>query len=85
MKEGVDRIGTKDFRYRVTVKTRDELKDLADHFNDMASRLEDYGRMLTRWNESLKEEVAKRTEELEASKVALLQERQTKKSYSGGS
>ncbi len=75
LKEGVDRIGMKDFRHRVAVKTRDELKDLADHFNDMASKLEDYNHMLTRWNESLKEEVAKRTEELETSRLALLQER----------
>jgi signal transduction histidine kinase len=41
LRTGASKIGAGDLTQRISVKTKDELEDLADQFNDMAGRLQD--------------------------------------------
>ena len=75
LNEGVDHISKIDFKHRVRIKTGDEVEGLADNFNLMASKLEDFHYKITRWNEDLQNEVEKRTKELKDSEAELLGER----------
>ena len=57
LKEGVDRISQGQWEHRVTLKTGDELEDLAQQFNAMADKLQDQ-------YQNLEAKVRKRTREL---------------------
>lgn len=81
LNEGVDHIGKRDFKHRVHIKTGDEIEDLADKFNLMASRLEDFDSKITSWNEDLQNEVEKRTKELKNSEAELVRERDKLKNF----
>lgn len=52
LREGAERIGKGDFRYRIETRSRDELGELADGFNRMAENLERLQEMEERLNQS---------------------------------
>lgn len=52
LKEGAERIGRGDFRYRIEARSMDELGELADGFNRMAENLERLQEMEERLNQS---------------------------------
>lgn len=52
LREGAERIGRGDFRYRIETRSRDELGELADGFNRMAENLERLQEMEERLNQS---------------------------------
>lgn len=65
LNEGAYQIGHGHLDHRLNIKTGDELEGLADEFNTMAENLSISQKKLERWNEELRDEVAKRTVELE--------------------
>ncbi len=71
----VELIAKEDFSYRLNIKTGDELEELAERINLMTGRLEESKGRLLNWNEDLKKEVAKRTNELAESVDNLTLER----------
>jgi PAS domain S-box-containing protein len=71
----VELIAKEDFSYRLNIKTGDELEELAERINLMAGRLEESKGRLLNWNEDLKKEVEKRTNELAESVDNLTLER----------
>ncbi len=71
----VELIAKEDFSYRLNIKTGDELEELAERINLMAGRLEESKKRLLNWNEDLKKEVSKRTNELAESVNNLTLER----------
>ncbi|MBI3752659.1 MAG: HAMP domain-containing protein [Deltaproteobacteria bacterium] len=52
-----------DFEHTLNIRTGDEIEGLADHFNRMILRLKEYRETITNWNESLQEDIRKKTEE----------------------
>ncbi|MDH3973718.1 MAG: ATP-binding protein [Deltaproteobacteria bacterium] len=65
---GVESISEGDFDHKINIKTGDEIEMLAEQFNNMTSTLKESRNKLLNWNESLKDEVAERTKELELEK-----------------
>ena len=49
LREGAERIGAGDLTKRISVKTGDELEALADQFNEMAGKSEDFRRVYDHW------------------------------------
>lgn len=72
---GVDCIANEDFDYRINIRTGDEIEGLSERVNNMAERLNEAREKILRWNEELKEEVRKRTIEIELSHNELMVER----------
>jgi len=72
---GVDCIANEDFAHRINIRTGDEIEGLSERVNNMAERLNEAREKILRWNEELKEEVRKRTIELELSHNDLMVER----------
>jgi len=69
--EGAKAIAAGELGYRVAVKSRDEIGDLAFKFNQMADELEKRQKEIEKWNLELQERVDERTRELrELEKVA---------------
>lgn len=73
--EGAEYIASGDFEHRLDIRTGDEIQGLSERFNNMAERLKDARERITGWNEELKEEVKKRTLDLELSHKELMTER----------
>ncbi len=68
---GAQIIANEDFDHRISVNTKDEIAELAEQFNQMALRLKNSQRRLTRLNQALQAEVERRTEQLfQAEKMA---------------
>ncbi len=68
---GAQIIANEDFDHHITVRTKDEIEELAEQFNQMAFRLKKSQRRLTRLNQALQKEVERRTEQLfQAEKMA---------------
>ena len=65
LSEGAHLIGHGYLDYRLNIKTGDELESLANEFNTMAGNLSASQEKLKMWNEELREEVMRRTAELE--------------------
>lgn len=63
--KGVEWIAEGDFDHRLDIRTGDEIESLAHRFNSMTEKLKESRDRLQNWNESLQEEVRKRTRELE--------------------
>ena len=63
--KGVEWITDGDFDHRLDIRTGDEIEALAHRFNSMTGKLKESRDRLQNWNESLQEEVRKRTRELE--------------------
>lgn len=55
----------KDYSQRADINTNDEFKDLADHFNDMLSEVENRGLQLQQINKDLEQRVINRTQDLQ--------------------
>jgi signal transduction histidine kinase/HAMP domain-containing protein len=66
LQAGAARIGRGDLSQRISVKTGDELEDLADQFNDMAGRLQDSYADLGRKVDTRTRELARSVSELRA-------------------
>ncbi len=73
--KGADRISNEDFDHRLDIYTGDEIEGLAGRFNHMAERLKEARDRILKWNDELKEEVKKRTLEIELSHNELMAER----------
>ena len=52
LKEGAERVASRDFSFTVDVKARNELGSLADSFNSMVSRIQNYSQSLQRISKS---------------------------------
>ena len=61
--QGVEWIANADFEHTLNIRTGDEIEGLADHFNRMILRLKEDRETITNWNESLQEDIRKKTEE----------------------
>jgi signal transduction histidine kinase len=66
LQAGAARIGSGDLTQRISIKTGDELEALADQFNDMAARLQDFYTNLERKVEARTRELAQSVSELRA-------------------
>jgi signal transduction histidine kinase len=66
LQAGAARIGSGDLTQRISIKTDDELEQLADQFNDMAARLRDSYTNLERKVEARTSELAQSVSELRA-------------------
>ncbi|MBI5683094.1 MAG: HAMP domain-containing protein [Deltaproteobacteria bacterium] len=69
--QGVEWIAEGDFEHRLDIKTGDEIEELSDRFNEMGEGLKASRQRMEKWNEELKREVEKRTNELEIEKSKL--------------
>ncbi len=65
LNETAHQIGHGYLDQRLDIKTGDELEGLAQEFNVMAEKLSESQEKLKRWNEELREEVVRRTADLE--------------------
>ena len=66
--KGVESIGRGNLDYRIEVKSKDELGQLASAFNQMTKDLKDSRKKLEEYSKQLEKQVAERTDELEISK-----------------
>jgi signal transduction histidine kinase len=66
LRAGAARIGSGDFRKRITIQTGDEVEALAEEFNDMASRLQESYSDLERKVDARTRALARSVEELRA-------------------
>ena len=64
LQQGAERIGKGELDYRIQVRTRDEIEDLAHRFNEMASRLKLFYIKLEEMVKERTRELERRTEEL---------------------
>ena len=70
---GTKRIAGGDLKYRVNVKSNDEIGDLADSFNQMASELEKSRVKIEVYSRILEQEVEQRTAQLKEAQVQIIQ------------
>ena len=75
LSETAHQIGQGRLDHRLDIKTGDELEGLAHEFNVMAEKLSESQDKLQSWNEELKEEVVRRTGELEEANEELKESR----------
>ncbi|MBF8250685.1 MAG: hypothetical protein HW382_313 [Deltaproteobacteria bacterium] len=75
LNETAHQIGQGHLDHRLTIKTGDELEGLANEFNTMAINLSVSQEKLKSWNDELREEVARRTSELEETNEELKESR----------
>jgi len=68
---GMKTIGAGNLDYRIKIKRRNEIGDLASGFNEMAEKLKDRTEALAKEKASLEQKVKQRTKELEEAKTAL--------------
>ena len=71
LQQGADIIAKGNYSHRVTVDTRDEIEDLAERFNQMASSLNERDKEIHRYRTHLEETVESRTSELSEEKSKL--------------
>ncbi len=64
---GTDRIGRGDFSQQITVRSQDEIGDLAQSFNRMAGELRTSREFIENYNRQLEQQVRERSRELEES------------------
>jgi len=67
-----NRIAEGDLAYRVNIQSQDEIGLLADSFNEMAGRQQEYAREFIALTKSLEDRVKQKTEELEAAQDHLI-------------
>ncbi len=70
---GTKRIAGGDLKYRVNVKSNDEIGDLADSFNQMAAELEKSRVKIEVYSRILEQEVEQRTAQLKEAQVQIIQ------------
>ncbi|HBO84878.1 MAG TPA: hypothetical protein DD641_07895, partial [Deltaproteobacteria bacterium] len=73
--KGAEWIADGDFEHKLDIRTGDEIEGLARQFNSMADNLKESRERILKWNEELRQEVEKRTHELEVSHRDLLVEK----------
>ena len=73
LKNALSEIGKGNFGLQVHVKTNDEIKELADGFNEMSVRLAEYQEEIKTNQETLEQKVRERTASLIQSKEQLIQ------------
>ncbi len=66
LKRGAERVGAGDLEHRIEIRSRDELGEVAQSFNQMAERLRQRSEELQQTNDQLQHEVAERIEAQEA-------------------
>ena len=62
--EGVKSVANLDFSSKINVKSRDEIGDLANSFNEMSNELKESRTKLQQYNQDLEKQVADKTNEL---------------------
>ncbi len=70
--KGAVEYGRGNFAYRIGLRRKDELGDLARTFNEMGQSLDEANRKLVRFNEELQQQVDERTRELKLAQQQLL-------------
>jgi len=69
---GTRRVADGDLKYRLPVRSQDELGELADEFNRMTADLESARDEITSWAKTLEQRVEQKTEELERAHQTML-------------
>lgn len=64
IQQGISALGKGDWNYRITMKSRSELGEIASEFNDMARLLSSAYREIKDWSETLNDKVEQKTAEL---------------------
>jgi two-component system NtrC family sensor kinase len=64
LSKGIEEVGKGNLKYRIPLKSRDELGIIARQFNDMSSKLDTAYREIKDWSETLNLKVEQKTEEL---------------------
>ncbi len=64
--KGIDELSKGNLNYKIEVNSKDELGDAADHFNEMADKLDQAYKEIQNWNETLNKKVEEKTEELKS-------------------
>lgn len=70
--QGAVEFGRGNFSYRLDLKRKDELGELARTFNEMGQSIQEANRKLVRFNEELQQQVEERTRELKLAQQQLL-------------
>jgi two-component system NtrC family sensor kinase len=73
LSSAMDKVKGGDLKYKVHIRSKDEMGYLAGAFNEMTEELEYSRERLQNWAQTLEEEVTKKTEELKRSQDKLIQ------------
>ena len=72
LETGTQRLGTGELGYQIPVRSRDEVGELAQSFNDMSGRLQVAQAEITAWAHTLEERVEEKTRELKQAHQRML-------------
>jgi two-component system, NtrC family, sensor kinase len=62
--KGINEVGKGNLNYKIEVKTKNELGEMANQFNDMSNKLDSAYKEIQEWSNTLNDKVNEKTEEL---------------------